>query len=134
MRGIRVRYYTISRLFLALEQARADGSYRKFLAKLQGANVLIIDDWDLEKLTQTHWSGLVEIMDGRYGNSSTVMISQLLVNEWHGITRDNTLADAILDRIVHNSHRLELGGEAMRKLMTEVEEPTSRREETGDDF
>ena len=121
VRGIRVRYYRVSRLFLAFEQARADGSYRKLLAKLQRTGLLIIDDWGLEELTQTHRYDLMEIMDDRYGESSTMMISQLPVNEWYGTIGDNTLADAILDRVVHNSHRLELGGESMRKLMAEAE-------------
>ena len=61
----------------------------------------------------------MEIMDDRYGESSTVMISQLPVSEWYGVIGDNTVADAILDRIVHNSHRLELGGESMRKAAAE---------------
>ncbi len=125
LRGITVRYYRVSRLFLALTQAKADGSYSKLLAKLARVRVLIIDDWGLEKITTAQRYDLMEIMDDRYGESSTVVISQLPVSEWHGIIGDNTVADAILDRIVHNSHRLELGGESMRK--------TKGMEENGDD-
>ena len=125
LRGITVRYYRVSRLFLALSQAKADGSYNKLLAKLARVRVLIIDDWGLEKITTAQRYDLMEIMDDRYGESSTVVISQLPVSEWHGIIGDNTVADAILDRIVHNSHRLELGGESMRK--------TKGTEENGDD-
>ena len=125
LRGITVRYYRVSRLFLALSQAKADGSYNKLLAKLARVRVLIIDDWGLEKITTAQRYDLMEIMDDRYGESSTVVISQLPVSEWHGIIGDNTVADAILDRIVHNSHRLELGGESMRK--------TKGMEENGDD-
>ena len=131
MRGIRVSYYRISRLFLALAQAKADGSYKKLLDKLGRMGLLIIDDWGLEKLTQPHRYDLMEIMDDRYGDSSTVMISQLPVSTWYGVIGDNTLADAILDRIVHNSHRLELGGESMRKVMAETEKPGSEKEENG---
>ena len=115
MMGITVRYYRISRLFLALAQAKADGSYNKLLARVARVGLLIIDDWGLEKLAAPHRYDLMEIMDDRYGENSTLMISQLPVNEWYGTIGDNTLADAILDRIVHNSHRLELGGESMRK-------------------
>ena len=93
-------------------QAKADGSYRKLLGQLGKTGLLIIDDWGLEKLSQPQRYDLMEIMDDRYGESSTVMISQLPVSEWYGTIGDNTLADAILDRIVHNSHRLELGGES----------------------
>ena len=116
MMGITVRYYRISRLFLALAQAKADGSYNKLLGRLARVGLLIIDDWGLENITTPQRYDLMEIMDDRYGENSTVMISQLPVSEWYGVIGDNTVADAILDRIVHNSHRLELGGESMRKI------------------
>ncbi len=119
MMGITVRYYRVSRLFLALAQAKADGSYSKLLAKLARVRVLIIDDWGLEKITTAQRYDLMEIMDDRYGENSTVIVSQLPVSEWHGTIGDNTVADAILDRIVHNSHRIELGGESMRKVEAE---------------
>ena len=132
LRGIRVRYYRIPRLFLALAQAKADGSYRKLLGQLGKTGLLIIDDWGLEKLSQPQRYDLMEILDDRYGESSTVMISQLPVSEWYGAIGDNTLADAILDRIVHNSHRLELGGESMRKIEAEkAEKQALKKEKTG---
>ena len=115
MRGITVRYYRVSRLFLSLAQAKADGSYEKLLARIGRVGVLIIDDWGLEKITTAQRYDLMEIMDDRYGESSTVMIIQLPVSEWYGVIGDNTVAAAILDRLVHNSHRIELGGESMRK-------------------
>ena len=121
LRGIKVRYYRISRLFLSLAQAKADGSYGKLLGQIAKTGLLIIDDWGLEKLTQPQRYDLMEVMDDRYGESSLMMISQLPVSERYGIIGDNTLADAILDRIVHNSHRLELGGEPMRKIEMEKE-------------
>ena len=116
MMGITVRYFRVSRLFMALAQAKADGSCDKLLGRLARVGLLIIDDWGLEKLTTPQRYDLMEIMDDRYGENSTLMISQLPVSEWYGAIGDNTLADAILDRIVHNSHRLELGGESMRKI------------------
>lgn len=119
MMGITVRYYRVSRLFLAFAQAKADGSYNKLLGRLAKVGVLIIDDWGLEKITTPQRYDLMEIMDDRYGENSTVMISQLPVSEWYGVIGDNTVADAILDRIVHNSYRLELGGESMRKVVAE---------------
>ena len=115
LRGVTVRYYRVSRLFLALTQAKADGSYAKLLSKLQRTGLLIVDDWGLEKVTTAQRYDLMEIMDDRYGENSTVMVSQLPVSEWYNVIGDNTLADAILDRLVHNSHRIELGGESMRK-------------------
>ena len=125
LRGIKVRYYRISRLFLALAQAKTDGSYRRLLGQLANTGLLVIDDWALEKMTQPQRYDLMEIMDDRYGENSTVLISQLPVSEWYGSIGDNTLADAILDRIVHNSHRLELGGESMRKIVAEAEKRNS---------
>ena len=122
LRGIRVRYYRISRLFLALAQAKAEGNYPKLLGQLKKTGLVIIDDWGLEKLSQPQRYDLMEIMDDRYGDVSTVIISQLPVSEWYAVIGDNTLADAILDRIVHSSHRLELGGESMRKIDAEKTE------------
>ncbi len=100
------------------------------------SELLIVDDWGLEAVTTAQRYDLMEIMDDRYGESSTVVISQLPVSEWHGIIGDNTVADAILDRIVHNSHRLELGGESMRKIVAEKEakqEFVKGKEENRDD-
>lgn len=134
LRGISVRYYRISRLFLVLAQAKAEGSYKKLLLKLARVRLLIIDDWGLEKVTTPQRYDLMEIMDDRYGENSTVMVSQLPVSEWYNSIGDNTLADAILDRIVHNSHRLELGGESMRKIVAEKEErQESAKEKKGGD-
>ena len=79
-------------MFLALTQAKADGSYKKLLQRLARVRLLIIDDWGLEKITTPQRYDLMEIMDDRYGESSTVMISQLPVNEWYNAIGDNTLA------------------------------------------
>jgi DNA replication protein DnaC len=114
--GYSVRYYRLSRLLLELTQAKADGSYHKQLNQLAKIRLLIIDDWGLEPLNQAHRNDLMEIMDDRHGHSSTLMISQLPTDQWYASIGDNTLADAILDRIMHNAHRLVLKGESMRKL------------------
>jgi len=109
------RYYRLSRLLLAMTQAKADGSYQKFLNQLSKIRLLIIDDWGLEPLEGGHRNDMLEIMDDRHGHASTVMISQLPTDEWYASIGDNTLADAILDRLMHNAHRLQLTGESMRK-------------------
>ena len=115
MKGYRVKYYRLSRLLLALTQTKADGSYTRALQALSRLDLLIIDDWGLEPLNLAHRNDLMEIMDDRHGYSSTLMISQLPTDQWHSSIGDNTLADAILDRLMHNAHRLKLKGESMRK-------------------
>lgn len=125
-RGYSVRYYRLSRLLLALTQAKADGSYHKLLTQLAKIQLLILDDWGLEALKPAHRNDLMEIMDDRHGQGSTMVISQLPTDQWYASIGDNTLADAILDRLMHNAHRLELKGESMRKILgklTEDEHP-----------
>ncbi len=119
-RGYSVRYYRLSRFFLELTQAKADGSYHKQLKQLAKVQLLIIDDWGLEPLKPAQRNDLMEIMDDRHGHSSTVMISQLPTDQWYASIGDNTLADAILDRLMHNAHRLQLTGESMRKIMGQL--------------
>jgi len=117
LRGYSVRYYRLSRLFLELTQAKADGSYHKQLKLLAKIQLIIIDDWGLEKLNPAQRNDLMEIMDDRHGHTSTVIISQLPIDQWYAGIGDNTLADAILDRLMHNAHRLQLKGESMRKIL-----------------
>jgi len=120
LHGYSTRYYRLSRLFLELTQAKADGSYHKRLKLLARIQLLIIDDWGLEKLNPAQRNDLMEIMDDRHGHTSTVMISQLPTDQWYTGIGDNTLADAILDRLMHNAHRLQLKGESMRKIMNQL--------------
>jgi DNA replication protein DnaC len=120
LRGYSVRYYRLSRLLLELTQAKADGSYHKQLRQLAKVQMLIIDDWGLEPLKPAQRNDLMEIMDDRHGHTSTVMVSQLPTDQWYASIGDNTLADAILDRLMHNAHRLQLKGESMRKLMSQL--------------
>jgi DNA replication protein DnaC len=120
LKGYRVRYYRLSRLLLELTQARADGSYHKQLQQLAKVQLLIIDDWGLEPLKPAQRNDLLEIMDDRHGNTATMMISQLPTDQWYASIGDNTLADAILDRLMHNAHRLALKGESMRKALSQL--------------
>lgn len=122
LHGYSVRYYRLSRLLLELTQAKADGSYHKQLKLLAKVQLLIIDDWGLEPLMPAHRNDLMEIMDDRHGHTSTLMISQLPTDQWYASIGDNTLADAILDRLMHNAHRLQLNGESMRKRMGQLTE------------
>ena len=115
LKDYRVKYYRLSRLLLALSQAKADGSYRKALQTIARLDLLIIDDWGLETLNVAQRNDLMEIMDDRHGHASTLMMSQLPTDQWYGAIGDNTLADAILDRLTHNAHRVALKGESMRK-------------------
>jgi len=121
LRGYSAHYYRLSRLLLALTQAKADGSYTRQLKQLAKLRLLIIDDWGLEPLKPAHRNDLMEIMDDRHGSMSTVLISQLPTDQWYASIGDNTLADAILDRLMHNAHRLPLKGESMRKLRGKVD-------------
>jgi DNA replication protein DnaC len=115
LHGMAVRYYRLSRLLLELTQAKADGSYHRLLQQLAKIQLLIIDDWGLEPLKTAQRNDLLEIMDDRHQSTSTLMISQLPTDQWYAAIGDNTLADAILDRLMHNAHRLPLKGESMRK-------------------
>lgn len=115
LQGHSTRYYRLSRLLLELSQARVDGSYARVLNQLARIELLILDDWGLEAMNAEQRNSLLEVMDDRYGKSSTIVVSQLPTEEWYGSLGDNTLADAILDRLMHNAHRLQLRGESMRK-------------------
>ena len=110
-----VRYVRTSRLLDQLTHAHADGSYPKLLHTLARVDLLILDDWMRDALTAKQTRDLLEILDDRYGRRSTLLAGQVPVAEWHSRFPDPTLADAILDRLVHNAYRLELKGESQRK-------------------
>lgn len=120
LQGYSVRYYRTHRLLDAMTIARADGSYMKLLRQIAKTELLIMDDFGLEPLKQTQRNDLLEIMDDRYGQQSTLVSSQLPTTEWHASIGDATLADAILDRLMHNTHRIQLKGESMRKMMNKL--------------
>lgn len=111
-----VRYYRLSRLLDDLSAGRLDGTYQKQLQALSKKQLLLLDDWGMQKLSPEHAGHLLEVLEDRYQASSTIMISQLPVKEWYNMIGNATVADALLDRLLHNSHRIELGGESMRKL------------------
>jgi len=120
LKGYSVKYYRLTRLMLALTQAKADGSYTKTLQSLAKLDCLIIDDWGLEPLKAAQRNDMMEIMDDRHESTSTIIISQLPTDQWYQSIGDNTLADAILDRLMHNAHRINLKGESMRKIQSEL--------------
>jgi DNA replication protein DnaC len=110
-----VVYQRVPRLFEELALARGDGRHARLLRSLGRADLLVLDDWGLEPLDAAARHDLLEILEERYGRKSTLVTSQLPVDRWHEIIGDPTYADAILDRLVHNAHRIELTGESMRR-------------------
>ena len=110
-----VVYRRVPRLLEALALARGDGRYARMLTAIGRVQVLILDDWGLAPLNAEQRRDLLEIMDDRHGKGSTVVTSQVPVDHWHEVIGDPTIADAILDRLVHNAHRLVLKGESLRK-------------------
>ena len=113
--GFSARYFRAPRLLHDLDIARADGTYRNKLASLARIDLLVFDDWLIAPLQDAHRRDLLEILDDRYDNRSTMITSQLPVELWHEAIGDQTLADAILDRLVHNAYRLDLKGDSLRK-------------------
>ena len=108
-------YVRVSRLLSALAIARADGRYPKLLESLAKTEVLLMDDWGLAPFSAENRHDLLEVLEDRHGVRSTVVTSQLPVDKWHDVVGDPTLADAILDRLVHNAYKLDLKGDSMRK-------------------
>lgn len=124
--GYKVLYQQSSKLFARMKMAKADGSYLKELARIERHDLLIIDDFGLQPLDAQSRASLMEIIEDRHGKSSTIFTSQIPVNKWHEIIGENTIADAILDRIVHDAHRMELKGESMRKKRTLQQDKTEK--------
>ena len=113
--GYSVLYKRLPRLMHDLHMARGEGIYGKELAKLARTQLLIIDDWGLAPLADRERRDMLEILEDRHGRHSTVLASQLQVKLWHDTIGDPTIADALMDRLVHNAHKLELDGESIRK-------------------
>ncbi len=111
-----VLYQRIPKLFADLALARGDGRYAWLLRALGGVQLLILDDWGLEPLDAAARHDLLEILEERHGRRSTIVTSQLPVDKWHHVIGDPTYADAILDRIVHNAHRIDLTGDSLRRV------------------
>jgi DNA replication protein DnaC len=110
-----VLYYRVPRLFAALSLARGDGRYGRLLRQIARVNLLVLDDWGPEPLLPEQARDLLEIVEDRYDTGATLITSQVPVDRWYEIIGSPTLADAVLDRLVHNAHRIELSGESLRK-------------------
>lgn len=113
--GLSLRYWRLPRLFEALRVAHGDGSYARLLSILAKTDVLVLDDWGLQKPETQERHDLLEVLEDRYGKRATVVTGQLPMKNWHAFLGDPTMADAILDRLVHNAHKIQLTGESMRK-------------------
>jgi DNA replication protein DnaC len=118
--GYSAFYIRVPRLFQELAMARGDGSYPKTMKKLLKANVLIIDDLGLAPMSATERRDLLEVVEDRHGLASTIVATQLPISNWHENIQDPTIADAILDRLIHNAHKINLKGESMRKLRSSL--------------
>ena len=114
--GFSARYYRVPRLLSELTIAHGDGSYPKLLSRLSRTRLLILDDWGTAPLGPSESRDILEIVDDRSQLSSTIIAGQLPVEDWHASIIDPSVADAVLDRLVHNSHRVRLKGESMRKV------------------
>jgi len=115
LNGFTSRYYRLPRLWEELKVAKANGTYPQWLSQLAKVDCLILDDWGLVALDHERRQDLLEILDDRYQKRSTIITSQIPVQQWHEYLDDPTFADAILDRLVHNAIRIELAGDSMRK-------------------
>jgi DNA replication protein DnaC len=113
--GYRVLYASTPKLFAKLKMAKADGSYIKETAKIERQQLLILDDFGIQPFDAGSRAALMEIIEDRHGKASLIITSQLPISKWHEVIGEKTIADAILDRIVHDAHRIELKGESMRK-------------------
>jgi DNA replication protein DnaC len=115
MYGYKVIYYNCLKFFSQMRYWQADGSYIKEMKKIGKAELLILDDFGLEILDKANRISLLEILEDRVGKCSTIIVSQLPENKWHEIIGDETIADAICDRVLHNSYKIKMKGESMRK-------------------
>ena len=114
-KGYRALYRRVPRIFDEILLVRADGTYPRWLAKVARFDVVVLDDWGLVPLAESERRDLLEIMEDRYGNRSTILTSQMPVAQWHDQVGDPTIADAFCDRLLHNAHRIELHGPSRRQ-------------------
>ena len=114
--GYDALYYRVPRLFGELAQAKGEGSYARKLATIARCDLLVLDDWGIAPFTDEQRRDMLEILDDRYGRHSTLVAAQVPIEKWHEVIADATLADAILDRLLHNAYKIHLKGESMRKL------------------
>jgi len=116
--GHSAHYLRLPRLLQGLHIARGDGSYSKVLARLAKYAILIIDDWGLAKFNDKERRDILEVLEDRHGITSTIIASQIPTEKWHDAIGDPTIADAVLDRLIHNAHLINMKGESMRKLLS----------------
>lgn len=121
--AITTLYYRVARLIEMLRLSHADGSYSRLLEKLAKVQLLILDDWGIDQLDRQARRDLLEVLEDRYAKSSTIITTQLPVDKWHQFIGDNTIADAICDRVINNAYTITITGESMRKTknLTHVE-------------
>ncbi|MEW5934723.1 MAG: IS21-like element helper ATPase IstB [Bacillota bacterium] len=120
--GFSARYYRVPRLLSELAIARADGSYASLMNKLAKTEVLVLDDWGITPLGAQECRDMLEVIDDRAGTRSTIVVSQIPIEHWHATISDPTVADAILDRLVHTSHKIAMKGESMRRVKNSTRE------------
>lgn len=113
--GFKVLYANATKLFAQLKMAKADGSSIKELAKIERQDLLILDDFGIQPLDQQSRASLLDIIEDRHGKRSTIITAQVPVKQWYDLINEKTVADAIMDRIVHNAQRIELKGESLRR-------------------
>ncbi len=116
----RTMYYNMSKLSDQIKMAKIDGNYSRLIKRIQQTDLLIIDDFGLSEFDNINRQALMDIVEQKYDESSIIITSQVPVNEWHQLIGEGTIADAILDRLVHSSHRITLTGESMRKTKNTV--------------
>lgn len=126
--GYSALYFRLPRLFSDLSMAKGDGRYQRLLSSYDRTDLLALDDWGISPLSPENRRDLLEILDDRYGNRSTLITSQLPVGKWYEYLDDPTLADAILDRVIHNAYKIELKGESMRKKKAGAREEKTDKE------
>jgi DNA replication protein DnaC len=114
-KGKRVAYFSLPKLLSKRKSDKLDGSFRKEMDRIENKNLLILDDWGLTPLDTAARLALLQIIEDRHSRYSTIITSQLPISAWHQYINENTVADAILDRIIHQAHRIELKGESLRK-------------------
>lgn len=118
--GYKVIYYSAPKLFAKLKMTKADGTYIKEIAKIERHQLLILDDFGISPLDAQNRAAFMEIVEDRHEKGSIIITSQVPVSKWHEVIGEKTVADAILDRIIHQAHRLELKGESLRKKQVEL--------------
>src|ERR1039458_6329592 len=120
--GYRVMYASITKLFSKLKMAKADGSFINEIARIERQQLLILDDFGIQPLDAQSRAILMEIIEDRHGKGSTIITSQVPVVKWHEVIGEQTIADAIIDRLIHNAHRFDLTGESLRKKLNKKSE------------